>query len=465
MVVRAQKTSAACPRLARRHRLLVSVIVAWGCAASDAQEPAAQVPARAPLPAGARPRREVAPPPLIAPTVANPQVAEALRYDPADPLANLESADVLDRALRTKNKPAAKVPARGCATTEDPRAVWSEPGVATVAANGGDFIVAGYAARGGEERLFVVRVAASGKLEPVATEKLAVPHPGKRVAGPGLAADPAQGVTVAFTDGAGKLQMQQLRGSRGAGATRTLGSGVDTRFEPAVAYARRGALIAYTLGSTPMRSMLVRLDPQGQAISTHDITPAAMGAAAPAFVVGASPLMLVTADARSGMSPIARVALDSEGNPGTPEVAVPVGMMSQPPELAAAQSGAGTFIGYTGVGSAATSAVGMVKVLPKVGAPEPLVKGTAYGALHIDAAASSGAVYFAADAPVTVGKEPKHEIRIVRVDGQGAGPVLQIAASAGDATHAAIARGDDGTLAVVFSAQDGVYLARVRCAD
>lgn len=466
-------------RSVRRPWLLACVLALLACNASDAPHSAAQAPtapkppvppvqptaAAVPAPAAPTPpRAPVVQSPSAPSPASNSRVAEALRYDPADPLANLESADALDR--RGRDKPLAGVPARGCAMLEDPRPVWSEPGVANVAASGNEFIVAGYASRDAEEKLFVVRLTNSGKLEPVATERLSVPHPGKRVAGPGLAADPTQGVTLAFTDGRGQLRMQHLRASaRGASATRELASGVDTRFEPAVAYAKRGALIAYTLGSTPMRSTLARLDPEGALIASHDITPAAMGAAAPAFVAGATPPMLITADARSGMSPIARVSLDLEGQPGTPEVAVPVGMMSQPPELAAAQSSAGTFVGYTGVGSAATSAVGLVQILPKVGAPQPLVKGTAYGALHLDAAASRSAVYFAADAPLTGGKEPKHEIHLVRVDSQGAGPVLQIQASAGDATHAAIARAQDGTLAVTFSAPDGIYLTRVRCAE
>jgi hypothetical protein len=391
-------------------------------------------------------------------------VAEALRYDPADPLANLESADALDQRPRAKGKLA--VPKRGCAVLEDARPVWPEAGIASLAAgSGGEFVVAGYSTRGAEERLFVVRVTASGRLEPVATETLAVPHAVKRVAGPGLAADTSQGITVAYTDGRGKLLLQRLRGGTpGAAATRELADGVDTRFSPAVAYAKRGALIAYTRGTTPMRSLLVRLDPKGDVIATHDITPAAMGAAAPAFVMGASPPVLVTADARSGMSPIARVALDAEGKPGVSEVAVPVGMMSQPPELAAAQSGAGTYIGYAGVGSAATSALGVVKVAPKVGAPEALVKGTAYGALHLDAAASKQAVFFAMDAPLTAGKAPQHEIRVVRLDAQGTGPTLRIAAASGDATHAAIARGQDDSVGVVYSAQDGVYFVRLACA-
>jgi hypothetical protein len=400
--------------------------------------------------------------------VQNPRVAEALRYDPADPLANLESADALDQSARANNSKKKKlvVPARGCAVTEDPRPVWPESGIASLAAgDDGEFVVAGYATRETQERLFVVRITAAGRLEPVATETLEAPHSVKRVAGPGIATDASQGITVAFTDGRGKLLVQRLRaGAQGAAATHELTSGVDTRFAPAVAYAKRGALIAYTLGTTPMRSLLMRLDPKGDVIGTHDITPAAMGAAAPAFVAGASPPVLVTADARSGLSPIARVALDAEGKPGAPEVAVPVGMMSQPPELAAAQSGAGTYIGYAGIGSAATSALGVVKVAPKVGAPEALVKGTAYGALHLDAAASKQAVYFAMDAPLTAGKAPQHEIRVVRLDAQGTGPVLRIAAASGDATHAAIARGSDQSVGVVFSAKDGVYFVRLACA-
>ncbi|HET6335795.1 MAG TPA: hypothetical protein VFG30_21365 [Polyangiales bacterium] len=466
-------------RAVRRYQLQVSmVLAALGCTGPKAEDaksspillaqtaPAPKsAPAAAPVPAAPKAPAQVGEAPALpAPVrVTNPRVAEALRYDPADPLANLETADALDRQARTKRK--VDPPKRGCAVVEEPRPVWSETGIANVAASGDEFVVAGYVTRGEEERLFVVRITAAGKLEPIATETLKVRHAVKRVAGPGLAADGSQGITVAYTDGRGKLFVQRLRGTYGAAAELELGDGVDTRFSPAVAYAKRGALIAYTVGSTPMRSTLVRLDPQNRVISTHDITPAAMGAAAPAFVAGASPPILVTADARSGMSPIARVVLDAEGNPSTPEVAVPVGMMSQPPELAAAQSGAGTYVGYTGVGSAATSAVGLVKVSPKVGAPEPLVKGTAYGPLHLDAAASKQAVYFAMDAPTTAGKSPQHDIQVIRVDAQGVGPALRIAAASGDATNAAIARAKDGTIGVVFSAQDGVYFAKLACVD
>lgn len=454
-------------RRARRALSLLALPLAFGCTASGAQEPGRARPKPAAPSAPAAPKPMAAEPAPVAPapvTVANPRVAEALNYDPDDPLGNLESADALDRMAHPKRRDVAAIPKRGCAITEDARPVWPEAGIASLAADGGEYVVAGYTSRAQDERLFVVRITADGKFEPLATEVVRERHGPKRVAAPGVAVDAGQGITVAFTDGRGNLLAQRLRGaSRGASATLELAQGVDTRFTPAVAYGKRGALVAYTLGTTPMRSMLLRLDADGRKLATHDVTPAAMGAAAPAFVAGASPPVLITADARSGMSPISRVALDSEGKPGASEVAVPVGMMSQPPELAAAMSGGGLFVGYAGLGAAATSAIGLVRLTPKVGAPEAMVKGTAYGELHLDAAASKRAVFFAMDAPTTAGKSPQHEIRVVRVDAQGAGPALRIAAASGDATHASIAYGQGGSVGVVFSAQDGVYFVKLAC--
>jgi hypothetical protein len=230
-----------------------------------------------------------------------------------------------------------------------------------------------------------------------------------------------------------------------------------------VSYGKRGALVAYTLGSTPMRTMLVRIGPRGDVLGTHDVTPVSMGAAAPAFVSGADPMMLVTADPRNGLSPIARTLLDVDGKPGIPDVAVPVGMMSQPAQLTAAQSEFGTFVAYTGLGTAATSAVGLVQTLPKPGAPDALVKGTAYGALHVAAVRAGSALLFAAESPLATGKDPAHEITLTRVDTQGRGAALHIVSPTGDAQQVGLARGDDGAVAVVFSGKDGIYLVKARC--
>lgn len=422
--------------------------------------PAPQVNA-APLAAEPEPNQ---PPTAAGPS--NPAVAEALRYDPADPLADLEKADALDRGAGRMPETAAEPPARGCVLVSAPRRVWSSPGLAAVAALGADFVVAGYApAADGGEKLFVVRAAVTGALEPLAAQAIIPAHPGKRAAPPGLATQDDHGVALAFVDGAGALFLQQLQvgGLRGAAANQKLASGVDARFAPAVTYGKRGALVAYTLGTTPMRTTLACTGPRGEVLESHDVTPAAMAAAAPAFVSGAVPPLLVTADPRDGMSPIARTQLDMDGRPSTPEVAVPVSMMSQPAQLTAAACPAGTFVAFTGLGAAATSAVGVVQVLPKPGTPEALVKGIAYGALHVSAVRAGQAVVFAADSPLTSGKTPAHDVTLTRIDAQGKGPALHVASPTGDATFVSIARAEGGRLGVVFTGKDGVYLARARC--
>jgi hypothetical protein len=389
-----------------------------------------------------------------------------LRYDPADPLSNLESADVLDRgAARARKTSAAAPPARGCVLEQEPRRVWSKPGLAALAALGRGFVLAGYTRSGAAEQVFVVHVTADGKLEPVATLPLAAAHPGERVAPPGLAADMTHGVTVAYTDGAGSLTLQTLQvgDAQGGGRAVNLATGVDTRFAPAVDYAERGALIAYTLGTTPMRSTLVRLGPKGEVLTSHNVTPDGMAAAAPTFVRGATPRALVTADPRDGMSPISRTPLDAEGKPGKVELTAPVGMMSQPPQLSAAQAEFGSYVMYSGMGGAATSAIGLVRIGPKVGAPEAFVKGTAYGALHNAAIALPKAILVAADVPLGPGKQPKHALQLALLDAKGQGPVLRVESPSGDATHVSLAEGQ-AQIGFAFSAPDGVYWGTVRCA-
>jgi hypothetical protein len=454
------------PRL--RGKALWLLATAWGCLAcgprpsEQAAPPGPTAPSRAPSPA-----LHVDAPGPSAPTAAKRgEIAEALRYDPNDPLGNLEAADVLDRGAARGGPRKLVVPARGCAVSEEPRRVWPKPGVASLAALADGFVLAGYTRSAGSEQVFVIYVSGQGKLEPVATLPVAAVLPGERAAAPGLAADTDQGVTVAYTDGTGTLFSQSLRvgAAHGGGAPLTVARGVDTRFAPAVAYGKSGALLAYTLGSTPMRTSLVRLDPKGGVLSTHDITPPAMGAAAPAFVSGASPPWLITADPRNGLSPIARTALDAEGKPGPANVAAPVGMMSQPPQLAAAQAAFGAYALYTGLGAAATSAVGLVRIAPKAANPEAFIKGTAYGTLHADALGTKSAIVLAADSPLTAGKKPLHDVQVVWIDQQGQGPALHVASPSGDATHATLARAEHAGIALAFSAQDGVYLTKLRCA-
>jgi hypothetical protein len=169
-----------------------------------------------------------------------------------------------------------------------------------------------------------------------------------------------------------------------------------------------------------------------------------MGAAAPVFVAGASPPVLMAVDARDGMSPILRVDFGNDAQPQPAQVAVPVSMVSSPPVLAAAAGSVGTYVGFTGLGSAATSAVGLVAVAPIAGSPSTLIPGTAYGPLYVGAAA----------APIRVS--------VVGIKGPGPATVLH---GPGSAAHAALARNEAGEVGVAFSAESGVYVARLRCDD
>jgi hypothetical protein len=119
---------------------------------------------------------------------------------------------------------------------------------------------------------------------------------------------------------------------------------------------------------------------------------------------------------------------------------------------------------YAGNGSAATSAVGLLRIGPKAGSPEAFVKGTAYGTLYSAAVSLPGAILVAADVPLAPGKQPKHAVQLALVDDKGPGPVLRVTSPSGDATHVSLARGTSDEVGFSFSAPDGVYLGTVRCA-
>jgi hypothetical protein len=414
-----------------------------------------------PLPAAPAPAETAAP-------SAPADVEKALEYDPKDPLGDLEAADALDRmANGGPDKTAkldAKAPEGGCAVIDEGRRVWPAPGPAAIVAVGRAFVVAGYAQRKGREQLFVVRAPDEGLPEPIAALDVQPQLTRARTAAPGLAVRDENDIAVAQVDGAGKLTVRRLRlGHAGHGAIVELATGVDIRFAPAVESYQERTLVAWTMGSTPMHTQLAVLS-DDQVESRHDLTPTSMGAAAPVFVAGASPPVLMAVDARDGMSPLLRVDFGNNAEPQPAQVAVPVSMVSSPPVLAAAAGSVGMYVAFTGLGSAATSAVGLVAIAPLAGSPTTLIPGTAYGPLYVAAAAAPRGLIFAADAPKQPGKDPQHEIRVQVVGIKGPGPTL-VLHGAGSASHAGLARNEAGEVGVVFSAQSGVYVARLRCDD
>src|SRR5262249_47475557 len=153
---------------------------------------------------------------------------------------------------------------------------------AAIVSTGRDFVIAGYAQREGREQLFVVHVAEGALPEPIAAFDVKPPHPRARIAAPGLAARDENDLTVAFVDGEGKLWARRLRvGRGGTGAPIEIASAVDTRFAPALTSSQDHSLLAWTAASTPMHTFLAVLSSDGSVRSRHDLTPIAMGAAAP----------------------------------------------------------------------------------------------------------------------------------------------------------------------------------------
>jgi hypothetical protein len=190
-----------------------------------------------------------------------------------------------------------------------------------------------------------------------------------------------------------------------------------------------------------------------------------MGAAAATFVAGAVPPVVVAVDARDGVSPLLRIDLAGDGKPGEAQVAVPVTMVSSPPRLASAASGMGTYVAYTGVGSAATSAVGLVSIAPIAGSPTALIPGTAYGPLHVSATDAPRALLFVADAPKQPGKDPLKRIHVHVIGRDGAGTATALEGPGGKANHPVIARDRAGTVAVAYQSGSAVYVALLRCDD
>jgi hypothetical protein len=425
--------------------------------------PAARNPALgAPEPEAPAPDAPATPPRNLDPNLP-PDVAAALAYDPNDPLADLESADALDRRAAgvTADGP---VPRRACAAAGAPMRVWPRGGPPAIAAAGDGFVIAGYDRREATEQVYVVAWPSDGLPRPLGTVPIAAPFPRERVAPPGLCARDAAHAMLAVADGNGALMVSEVRmAGGGAGALAPVAAGVDVRFAPAVAYTGARALVAWTQGATPMRTHVAVLDGTS-VLARHDVTPPGAGVAAPAFVAGASPPSLVAVDAHEGMSPILRVDFAADGTPRPAVTGVVVAQVASPPEVAAAMVGRYAWLGYTAVGSAATSAVGLVQLSPSAGAPAPLVRGTAYGRLHVAAAAGSEVTVFAADVPAATGKDPPHRIEVRIVDAEGAGPPHAVEAPGG-ASHVAIARADSGVVGVAYTTAAGVYVARVRCDD
>ena len=355
----------------------------------------------------------------------------------------------------------------GCARLGLVRKVWPRAGPVAIAALGDTIVVAGYdRLQSGPERLYLVRVRADEAARPLSTWDLPSPVAARRKAAPGLGAVGPGQVLAAAIDASAALLVAELGVEHaGAGRLKQVGTFADARFAPAVGAVNGLRAVAYTDGHrTPMRARLVLLRGDGSQVGRHDLTPEAMGAAAPVFVDGAGRPELLWVDPRRGISPLVRVALAPDGTPEAPSIVGAVGSLAEGPQLAAVGMGESELLlGYTAIGSAATSAVGLVRLSERPSAPEPLVPGKAYVRLRLAAAALGERAVFAVDAPRKPGKNVPREIqlRVVRRSGMGGRHVVR--GPDGAAHEPALTSVGHDRVALAFSSQNAVHVAWFRC--
>lgn len=350
-------------------------------------------------------------------------------------------------------------PPRGCALqSEGPIRVLPSGGPPAVIAHGDVFLVAAYDAEGAR----ILRARPGARPEPLASIALEAPPPAS--APPGLARTSAHEASIAMIDGRARvLEASFDPMSPGMPSPRTIAEGgADVRFSPAVRAVGTRRVIAWTDGrATPMRLRVAVLE-RANVVSEHDVTPVAGGGAAPFFVEGEGAPVLFFIDPRIAVSVVHRVSIGADGAPAPTEVQRPLHRAAQPASIAAARAGGRTWLAYAADGSFATRAVGLLDAEGAEPAA-PLVPGLGYGdPLTLDALASGNAVIFAAEAPSEIEASAPHEVRLRRVDAEGAGDPLVIAAPA---TDPAIARRSDGLIAVAYRTGAAVVLQYARCAE
>jgi hypothetical protein len=329
-----------------------------------------------------------------------------------------------------------------------------------VLALGDAFLVAAYQ----ERQAQIVWVRPGQPPQPSATIAL---EGTPRDAAPALARLDHRAVAIATIDGRGRVLEATFDPASRAGALRVLAvaeRGADPRFAPALRPLGTRHVVAWTDGSeTPMRLRLAIVE-HGAVVLRHDATPVAGGGAAPFFAEGPREHELYFLDPRAGISVAHRVRIADDGTVGPTEVARPLSLVAEPPAIAVARprSGFRTWLAYAAVGNLATRAVGLVEAVG-LERPLPLVAGLGYGdPLTLDALAGERAAIFAAEAPSAAAADAPHEIRVRQIDDAGLGEPLVLAAPA---TDPALARRDDGLIAIAHRRGDEVRVHFARCAD
>ncbi|MCA9580482.1 MAG: hypothetical protein KC416_01730 [Myxococcales bacterium] len=348
--------------------------------------------------------------------------------------------------------------ALGCATEGDARRIWAEPGPPATASDGRDLFVAHYGNPGrGQEFLRIVRLS-EGKT-PAEHARVPLPRAYKhwRIAPPGLAVHGGNVAAVAIGGGSRVWLL-----SPDLSDWVEVGAHADIRFAPAVAAGADGRHVAYTRAEGGEPRVWMVEAPVGRDIASRNVTPAGQTGAAPSFVVASPGPDLVFLDPRAGVSTILRWT--GAGGPGDrAAVARPVGMAAPLPEIAGVLMGQAPLIAYSVIGNGATTAIGLVNLAERDGAPRALVPGTAYGVLHLSAAAGGKRAVFATDVATAPAPDSPRQIHLRVVDHEHIGSPLLVVGPDGTAAHGAVAFLGGGRFAVAFTAVDGIFVQELVC--
>ena len=239
-----------------------------------------------------------------------------------------------------------------------------------------------------------------------------------------------------------------------------LAQSVDTRFQPALVAIGAHYLVAWVKRGTPMHIEVAELEHGPRMVARHRVTPPSMSGTAPVFVPGSAQPTLVFMDARAGVSNLLAVRFQ-RGVPAAAEVLRPVGSAAPLPHVAAVVRGPNELaVAYAVVGSAATTAIGLVQSSDDAH-PLPLVPGTGYGVLTVAAARR----VFVASAPRAESPEAPRELHVRSLETDGSlGTPLVIRGTGPTARRPSLAAADETSYAVAYDTGESVELVRLRCA-
>ncbi len=240
-----------------------------------------------------------------------------------------------------------------------------------------------------------------------------------------------------------------------------IATNVDSRFAPVVlgdSAMGPGLQLAFVgVRADGTRGRIMSTDANARPRSIREINLPGMGASSPTAARSSDGTRVYFIDARSGVSPVLRSDVDN--------VAVERSLTNvrEPAEIVAIPVGDDTFLAYTAVGTAASSAIGLVK-LGEWDAPVAIVPGHGYGPVRVAATSldRDTGIIVALRPSDTPASSPREVIvRVLDRDGLGADRVVALGGTSIDAT--AVTANGTTQIAVAFTTEDDSQIAWLDC--